>query len=196
MIRIGLTGGIGSGKSVAATVFEHLGAAVYNSDARAKLLMIESEKLRSEISATFGKDAYLPNGELNKEFLRKIVFSDAEGRRQMNSLVHPAVTNDFNLWAEGQKTSIVLFESALLLQTASRAQMNKILVVTAPLEIRIARVMQRDSISREAALIRIDTQLAQEEMCAQADDIIDNSGDKLIIPQILTLITHYNNGKV
>lgn len=190
-MRIGLTGGIGCGKSTVAAVFEHLGAAVYYSDDRAKALMTESEELRSEISATFGKDAYLPSGELNKDFLRKVIFADAAGRQQMNDLVHPAVGKDFMQWAENQHTHIVLFESALLLQTASKAQMHRTIVVTAPDEIRIARMLRRDGISRETAIQRISIQLPQNEMIGQADDIIDNSGIILIIPQILTLITHY-----
>ena len=190
-MRIGLTGGIGCGKSTVAVVFEHLGAAVYYSDDRAKALMTESEELRSEISATFGKDAYLPSGELNKDFLRKVIFADAAGRQQMNDLVHPAVGKDFMQWAENQHTHIVLFESALLLQTASKAQMHRTIVVTAPDEIRIARMLRRDGISRETAIQRISTQLPQNEMIGQAYYIIDNSGIILIIPQILTLITHY-----
>ena len=195
-MRIGLTGGIGCGKSVVASVFEHLGAAVYYSDDRAKALMTESEELRSSIVAAFGTESYLPGGELNKDYLRRIVFADAAGRQQMNCLVHPAVGKDFEQWAGNQQARVVLFESALLLQTASRQLMHRIVAVTAPDEIRVARIMQRDGITREAAILRISSQLPQNDICTLADDIIDNSGNQLIIPQVLTLITHYNNGKV
>lgn len=196
MMRIGLTGGIGSGKSAVAAVFEHLGAAVYYSDDRAKALMTESDELRSNITAAFGTEAYLLNGELNKEFLRHTIFTDAACRQQMNDLVHPAVGKDFVRWADNQTSGIVLFESALLFQTSSKDLMHRTIVVTAPDKIRIARVMQRDGISQEAAVQRINVQLPQIDMILLADDIINNSGKQLIIPQILTLITDYNNGKV
>lgn len=195
-MRIGLTGGIGSGKSTVAAIFEHLGAAVYYSDDRAKALMTESDELRSGIAAAFGSEAYLPSGELNKEFLRRAIFTDAAGRRQMNDLVHPAVGKDFLQWTEYQTANIVLFESALLFQTDSRTLMQRTIVVLAPDAVRIVRVMQRDGISRAAAIQRMDAQLTQLEMIEEADDLIYNNGKKLIIPQILTLITNYNNGKV
>lgn len=195
-MHIGLTGGIGSGKSTVAAVFEHLGVPVYYSDNQAKKLMTESDELRASITAAFGSEAYLPDGNLNKDYLRHIVFADEAGRLQMNGLVHPAVGKDFLSWTQRQQTNMTIFESALLFQSPTRVHMHRIVAVTAPEEIRIARVMLRDKITRASAIQRLNSQLTQSEISAQADEIIDNSGNTLIIPQILTLITHYNNGKV
>jgi len=196
MIKIGLTGGIGSGKSTVAHVFEYMGVPVYYSDAEAKKLMQHSPSVRTAIMQTFGTNSYLSNGSIDKQYLAKVIFHNSQKRKQINSIVHPAVTEDFLSWSSAQKSKIVLFESALLFQTATKSVLDYIFAVSAKESSRIMRVIKRDGLDEKEVAQRIDSQMPQKKMDALADHVIFNEDDDLIVPQVAELIKKYKNGEI
>ena len=187
MLKIGLTGGIGSGKSTVCEIFQLFGIPVYNSDDRAKFLMNSEPNLISNIQANFGEEAYL-DGKLNREYLASKVFHDEEALAQLNALVHPAVGRDFDHWASEQDSEILIKEAAILIESGAYKQCDKIAVVTCPVDTRVERVMKRDGVTAEEVQARISKQLSDEERLYHADFVIDNSGEKLIIPQVQEIL--------
>ncbi|MDM1040629.1 MULTISPECIES: dephospho-CoA kinase [Empedobacter] len=172
----GITGGIGSGKSTAAKFFEELGIPVYNSDTRAKTIQNENSEVKVKIIAAFGEEAYNENG-LNKPYLSKQVFQNNEKLKLLNSIVHPAVFQDFEDWKKAQKSDIVMKEAAILIESGSYKDCDVVISVVADIETRIARTIERDGLSREEILARINNQISDEERIAKSDFIIDNNGD-------------------
>ena len=172
----GITGGIGSGKSTAAKFFEELGIPVYNSDTRAKTIQNENSEVKVKIIAAFGEEAYNENG-LNKPFISKQVFQNNEKLKLLNSIVHPAVFQDFEDWKKAQKSDIVMKEAAILIESGSYKDCNVVISVVVDIETRIARTIERDGLSREEILARINNQISDEERIAKSDFIIDNNGD-------------------
>lgn len=173
---VGITGGIGSGKSTAAKFFEELGIPVYNSDTRAKLIQNENSEVKAKIIAAFGEEAYDENG-LNKAYLSKQVFQDNEKLKVLNSIVHPAVFKDFEAWKIAQKADIIMKEAAILIESGSYKDCDLVISVMVDKEKRIARTMERDGLTREDILARINHQITDEERIAKSDVIIDNNGD-------------------
>ena len=185
---VGLTGGIGSGKSTVCKVFSLLGIPVYGADERAKWLMANDPSLKAQISSTFGPNAYSPEGVLNREFLAAAVFSNPTQLAALNALVHPAVALDFATWASQQAAPYLIKEAALLFETGAAQQLDYVINVSSPLKIRMARVLFRDSHRSEAQVNQIiDQQLPDEEKNERADFTIKNADNKLILPQILAL---------
>ena len=172
----GITGGIGSGKSTAAKFFEELGIPVYNSDTRAKTIQNENSEVKVKIIAAFGEVAYNENG-LNKPYLSKQVFQNNEKLKLLNSIVHPAVFQDFEDWKKAQKSDIVMKEAAILIESGSYKDCDVVISVVVDVETRIARTIERDGLSREEILARINNQISDEERIAKSDFIIDNNGD-------------------
>ncbi|MGV1001598.1 dephospho-CoA kinase [Empedobacter falsenii] len=172
----GITGGIGSGKSTAAKFFEELGIPVYNSDTRAKTIQNENSEVKVKIIAAFGEKAYNENG-LNKPYLSKQVFQNNEKLKLLNSIVHPAVFQDFEDWKKAQKSDIVMKEAAILIESGSYKDCDVVISVVVDVETRIARTIERDGLSREEILARINNQISDEERIAKSDFIIDNNGD-------------------
>ncbi|MGV0846442.1 dephospho-CoA kinase [Empedobacter falsenii] len=172
----GITGGIGSGKSTAAKFFEELGIPVYNSDTRAKTIQNENSEVKVKIIAAFGEEAYNENG-LNKPFISKQVFQNNEKLKLLNSIVHPAVFQDFEDWKKAQKSDIVMKEAAILIESGSYKDCDVVISVVVDVETRIARTIERDGLSREEILARINNQISDEERIAKSDFIIDNNGD-------------------
>ncbi|WP_291120749.1 dephospho-CoA kinase [Empedobacter sp. UBA7248] len=172
----GITGGIGSGKSTAAKFFEELGIPVYNSDTRAKTIQNENSEVKVKIIAAFGEEAYNENG-LNKPFMSKQVFQNNEKLKLLNSIVHPAVFQDFEDWKKAQKSDIVMKEAAILIESGSYKDCDVVISVVVDIETRIARTIKRDGLSREEILARINNQISDEERIAKSDFIIDNNGD-------------------
>ncbi|TGN27159.1 dephospho-CoA kinase [Empedobacter tilapiae] len=172
----GITGGIGSGKSTAAKIFEELGIPVYNSDTRAKTIQNENSEVKVKIIAAFGEEAYHENG-LNKPFISKQVFQNNEKLKLLNSIVHPAVFQDFEDWKKAQKSNIVMKEAAILIESGSYKDCDVVISVVVDVETRIARTIKRDGLSREEILARINNQISDEERIAKSDFIIDNNGD-------------------
>ncbi len=171
---IGLTGGIGSGKSTVAQLFEEQGIPHYNSDLRAKFLMNHEETLRQQIKELLGESSY-HQGELNRQWIAKKVFESPALLQQLNALVHPAVKKDFESWIEQQTTPYVLKEAAILIESGAYKGCDKIIVVTADLPNRIKRVQVRDHSSVEEIQKRIQNQMNDEERLKHADYIIENN---------------------
>lgn len=173
MYKVGITGGIGSGKSTVCAMLEELGVAVYNSDARAKELMTTSATLREAIVARFGAECYTSEG-LNRGYLAERVFGDAAELEALNSLVHPAVMADFEAWAERQEGSYVVFESAILFEAGLEQRVDMAVAVLSPEELRIERAMARDGTTREQVVARIRRQLSDDERADRAKYAIVN----------------------
>ena len=187
MLKIGLTGGIGSGKSLVAKVFKILGAPVYHADDEAKRLMNEKAELKKQIIELLGESAY-EGEQLNRGFIASKVFPDPALLTRLNSLVHPAVREDFLAWSE-QHTSAnyIIEEAAILFESGHFREFDFNIVVLAEKELRIQRVMERDNVSREQVETRIERQMPQDEKIAKADFLIHNNGDELMLEQILEL---------
>lgn len=186
--RIGITGGIGSGKSTVCRIFKILGIPIYSADDQAKWLMANEPSLKSQISEAFGKDSYLPDGSVDRTYLAEMVFSDPEKVKKINALVHPAVGRDFESWAKKQTAPYVLKEAALLFESGSARDLDKVITVSSPLKIRLARVLMRDPHRDEAQVNRIiDQQLPDEKKNEMADFVIKNTDTKLLIPQVLQI---------
>ncbi len=186
-LTVGVTGGIGAGKSVVCRVLEILGAPVYDADSRARTLMEENDKLQTQIRSTFGANAY-KGIELDREWLSKQVFGDADKLRILNNLVHPRVKQDFEHWAGSQDYQYVVKEAALLMETGSYKELDAVILVVAPEELRIERVLARDP-HRSRSLVEeiINQQWKDEEKVTRADHVIQNDGKHIIIPEIIHL---------
>lgn len=168
-------------------IFETLGIPVYYADEQAKWLMGNDLGLIEKIKNLFGTDAY-DRGVLNRSYLAQIVFKDATKLAQLNALVHPAVQRHSDTWHQAQlHVPYTLKEAALLFESGSYKNLAKIIVVTAPLDVRIQRVMQRDNVGREAVEARIAQQMPEEEKIERADFLIVNDGTSVLIPQVLKI---------
>lgn len=184
-LKIGITGGIGSGKTTACRIFEQLGIPVYYADERAKQLMAEEPELRSEIIRIFGPEAYRADGQLNRQHIAKQAFNDQALLQQLNAAVHPAVARDSQAWHEQQqKVPYTLKEAALLYESGSDKALDKVIVVSAPEQLRLQRVMQRDGVDEAAVRARMDRQMLQEEKVRRADFVLHNDGKQSLIQQI------------
>ncbi|MCF6367163.1 MAG: dephospho-CoA kinase [Bacteroidales bacterium] len=183
---IGLTGGIGSGKSIVCKVFEKLGIPVYNSDIEAKKLMNSTPEIKNKLISKFGKEVYLQN-KLNRKFLANIIFNDEKKLKFINSLVHPIVKNHFNKWVSLQNSSYVINENAILFESNMYKNVDIIITVTAPEKIRIKRVKQRDNTNFEEVKARIKNQISDKARIKKSNFIIRNDDKELILPQILNI---------
>lgn len=182
-LNIGLTGGIGSGKSTVAKVFSSFGIPCYYADTRAKELMNSDQELMNELIDAFGKELY-KDGELNRKWLARKVFGDDEARKTVNGLVHPAVGRDFQSWKRSQQTPYVLREAAILFETGGYKQSDANILVVAPKELRLKRVMERDDASEEEVLSRMNAQWSDIQKTELADFIIFNDDEHHLIPQV------------
>ena len=191
MLRIGITGGIGSGKSIAGRLFQALGVPVYDADTRARWLMEHDSELRQELVATFGPETYDPAGRLNRPVLAATVFRNPELLARLNALVHPHVGTDFERWATAKQQAghpYVLKEAALLFEAGSYKQLDRIITVFAPLPVRQARVLRRDP-HRSAADIQaiVAKQLSEDEKMQRANYVLTNDDVQPLLPQVLAL---------
>jgi len=186
MLRIGLTGGIGSGKSTVAKIFETLGIPVYYADDASKRLLNENDVLKKEIEKHFGKETY-QNGELNRKHLSSLVFNNAEKLALLNSIVHPATIKDAEDWMQKQAAPYAIKEAALIFESGSQEHLDKVIGVYAPVTIRINRVMQRDKVSREEVVSRMNKQINEEIKMRLCDYVITNDEQQLVIPQVLDI---------
>ncbi len=188
-IQVGITGGIGSGKSLVCRIFQTLGVPAYDADSRARKLMTTDGILIEQIKKEFGSLSYDEEGALNRELLSKTVFNQPEKLARLNALVHPRVALDYNQWvSEQREANYCLKEAALLFESGSYQALDKIIVVTASDELRIKRVLQRDPHRSKADVERIiKNQMAQEEKVSKADFVIKNDESELVVPQVLKL---------
>ena len=183
---VGITGGIGSGKSTVCQLFSLLGIPVYTADNRAKWLMAQDAELQNQISSTFGTESYLANGELNRAFLAETVFPNPEKITELNALVHPVVRKDFEQWITQQSAPYLIKEAALLFETGAAKELDYVINVSSPLRVRMARILLRDPHRSEEQVNQIiNQQLPDEEKNALADFCIKNTDNKLLIPQVL-----------
>lgn len=186
MLKIGLTGGMGSGKTTVAKIFEVLNVPVYYADAASKRLYHTDANLMAAIKKHFGNDVYT-NGKLNRAKLAQLVFNDAEKLALLNSLVHPPTIKDAEDWMQQQTAPYLIKEAALLFESGSVRSLDFVIGVQAPQALRIQRVMERDGATREAVLARIARQMDDNEKMKRCDFIIYNNEQEPVLPQVLTL---------
>lgn len=191
MLNIGLTGGIGSGKSVVAAMFQTLGIPVLNADTLAKQIMQNDPTVQHQIIEAFGRDAYHQKG-LNRPYIANIVFKDPFQLQVLNAIVHPATIAASKAWAAEQTAPYIIKEAALFFESGSADGMDLIIGVYAPDALRIKRVMQRDQCSREAVLDRMKQQISQSIKMKLCDKVIVNDEQTLLIPQVLALHEWFN----
>lgn len=187
MLKVGITGGIGSGKSTVSAVFVTLGIPFYNADARAKWLTEHHPDIVREIIALFGNQAYA-FGSYNRKYIASLVFNDTDKLLQLNQIIHPRVEADYKQFCEEHKDTLyTLKEAAILFESGSYKLLDKTIMVLADKELRIRRVCKRDNISREDVLKRMEKQMPDEEKVKLADFVIKNNLQDMIIPQVIEL---------
>ena len=186
ILKVGITGGIGSGKSTVAKIFEVLGIPVFYADDAAKELMNKDEKLKQQLIKEFGNDLYL-NGELNRPYLSSLVFADPKKLALLNAIVHPATIANAEKWMHQQTAPYAIKEAALIFESDAHKQLDKVIGVYAPTPLRLQRVQQRDNISEEAIMARMNKQMDEEAKMKLCDYIITNNELELIIPQVLQI---------
>jgi dephospho-CoA kinase len=187
MKRIGLTGGIGSGKSFIAQIIEHMGYPVYYSDARAKELTKSNPTIKMGLISLFGEEVYEGN-QLNAELIASKIFNDDELRTKVNELIHPTVRADFEKWVLNQHSALVFNEAAILFETGSYRNFDVTILVCAPTELKIERVMKRENCSREVVLERMNKQWPDEEKLKLADYSILNDDETPVLIQLEAVI--------
>jgi dephospho-CoA kinase len=187
MLKIGMTGNIGGGKTTVSKIFEVLGIPVFYADDAAKKVMVEDDTLISALKKALGKESYFDDGRLNRKHIASIVFNDEAQLAKLNSLVHPAVFRAFDNWVAKQHAPYVIKEAALLFESTSYKMCDYSVMVTAPLELRITRVMQRDGFTRAEVESRNARQFSEEKKVQLANYVIRNDDTELVIPQVLEL---------
>ena len=192
MFKVGITGGIGSGKSTVCRLFAARGVAVYDTDAAAKRLMAEDEALKQTIVARFGAESYC-DGVLNRPYLAKQIFGDEKAREALNGLVHPAVTADFERWAEAQEGEYVVLESAILYEAGLDKHLDRVVAVLAPQPLRLERAMKRDGADREQILSRMAAQMSDDELRDRADVSLVNIFEEELEPMVQELDFRFKN---
>lgn len=190
MIKVGITGGIGSGKTTICKVFQSLGIPIYQADDAAKWLMQNNAELITAIKQAFGEEVYKEQNQLNRQQLAAIVFNNADALKKLNSLVHPAVHQHSETWMKEQaanKVPYTLKEAALIFESGSYKLLDKVITVFAPQHIRLQRVVKRDKSTPEQVLARMEKQMSEIEKINLADYIIINDGEEMLLPQIYSI---------
>ncbi len=187
MLKIGVTGNIGSGKSQICRIFELLGIPVYYADERAKSLMTSDAELVKAIKALIGEAAYFSDGSLNRQLISQLVFNDKKLLENLNNLVHPAVGRDFYSWSEVQHSAYVVKEAALLFESGSYRELDAVIMVLAPEQLRIKRVIARDGVTEEQVLMRLRNQMEESIKKSMADHTVTNDGESSALMQVLAL---------
>lgn len=187
--RIGVTGGIGSGKSTICSIFRLLGVPIYEADIRAKYLMVYHDDLRQRLIKAFGESVYREDGSLNRAYLTELIFKDQSKGALVNRLVHPVVNEDYKLWeAEHRPYAYTIKEAALLFESGSYKDLDKIITVTAPYNDRVHRILMRDHHRSKTQVEDIvKNQWPEEDKIKQADFVIHNDNSRLVIPQVIKI---------
>jgi len=187
MKKLGLTGGIGVGKTYVSKVFQQMGIPVFNADVEAKRCMVEESKLMIAVQSVFGEKIYT-NGVLQKEELAKIVFNNSERLAELNALVHPVVKQKFEDWCTEQTDELVIKEAAILFESDAHLGLNAVICVSATEEVRIERMQKRDGSSVADIKSRMDNQMPQSKKEEMADFVIVNDGEQLLLPQLIKVL--------
>lgn len=187
MLAVGITGGIGSGKSYVCEIFAKIGIPIYNADFRARFIANESAQVKKQILTFFGSESYL-NNELNRPFIASEVFNNPDKLNTLNRIIHPEVEKDYFNWLIKYKSfPYTLKEAAILFESGAYKKLDKTILVSADIDLRINRVMSRDNITKEAVLHRMKNQWPTEKIIPLTDFIIENNGKNLILPQIIDI---------
>ncbi len=186
IFRLGVTGGIGSGKSTVCKTFNVLGVPVFSADDESRIIMDTNTQLRGDLYNLIGEDLYA-SGELDRTKMASIIFNDSSLLGSVNRLVHPLVFSKYKKWCKKQYSDYVIFEAAILFEAGAEEHVDKILAVIAPLEERIFRVMKRNKMSREQVMERVKNQISDEEMIKRSDFYINNSDNIMIIPKVIEI---------
>ena len=186
MLKIGLTGGIGSGKTTVARIFEVLGIPVYYADDAAKELMNEDKDLRQQIIENFGTQSYI-DGKLNRSFLAEVVFSDPEKTQLINSIIHPATIANAEKWMQIQRAPYAIKEAALIFEANAQKNLDLVIGVSSRYELRMQRVISRDGINEDAVKKRMENQMDEKQKMDRCDFVIYNNESALLIPQVFEL---------
>jgi dephospho-CoA kinase len=187
MIQVGITGNIGSGKTTVCRLFELLNIPVYYADTESKILLENDEKVIKEVKKLFGSKAYSSDGKPDRKFIAGIVFKEQEKLKSLEGILHPAVQQSYRNWAGKQNSPYILKEAALLFESGSFKELDKLIVVASPKEVRINRVVIRDGITLEQAKARNSNQWPEEEKLSMADYIVHNIENLPLIPQIIKI---------
>jgi len=187
MLKLGITGGIGSGKTTVCRLFELLGIPVYYADDESKKLLEEDQLVKEQVIKTFSDSILNDLGTIDRKKLAAIVFNNKEQLEKLNAILHPAVGQHFENWLKKQNAVYILKEAAILFESGAYKQVDKVLTVVAPLELKIQRTMKRDGVSREVVKKRIELQMSDEEKIKRSDFVITNNEQELLIPQVLSL---------
>ncbi len=187
MLKIGIAGGIGSGKSVVANILQQMGFPVYDSDSRAKALTQTNADIRQQLTAMFGDNLFKYN-ILDKKALSQLIFSSDKNLKAVNAIIHPVVVGDFATWTTRQNAAAVFLESAILMESGLYQKMDKIILVTAPEKLRIDRVMKRSQLSEKEIQQRMQMQKTEETLADKADFVILNDEKHLLIPQVHSIL--------
>ncbi|MFM2392802.1 MAG: hypothetical protein RLZZ546_784 [Bacteroidota bacterium] len=195
MIKVGITGGIGSGKTFVCKIFESIGIPIFDADSRAKKIMSSDREVKQAVKQLLGADAYYRNGRLNRKYISAKVFGNKKLLGKLNGIIHPAVAKEGEMWFDSQKTKYAIKEAALLVESGSYKTLDYLIVVTAPKDIRVQRVMARDGIEKAQVLARIKNQMQDEEKIKFGNFIIVNDGKKSLIKQVLKIHQKLMKGK-
>ena len=188
MKKIGLTGGIGSGKSTIAQAIKHIGYPVYIADKEAARLMDSHPDIRKDITERLGANCYTSEGHINKPVLAQIIFENKEALEEVNRIVHPRVMEAFEQWAAMQSASLVFCETAILYESGLERYFDAVICVTAPEEVRVRRVMERDHCELKDVMARVRNQMDEDEKCQRANFVIYNDGEHMAVPQVLDVL--------
>lgn len=188
VLKLAITGNMGSGKSVVSRMLEIMGIPVYDCDSRAKALMQHDALMVKALKRMFGEECYNSDGSLNRPWLAAQIFTDKENVARVNALVHPRVKEDFLLWAESAGSDIVAVESAILYESGMAETVDKVLLVWADKETAVQRVMRRGGLAREQVLSRLQNQMSVDELLLLSDYAVRNDGESAVLPQLMEIV--------
>ena len=194
MIKVGVTGGIGSGKSTVCRIFESLGIPVFRADEESRRLLTEDEDVKKQVIALLG-ESVIQNGKPDRKKIAEMVFNNPEKLQGLNAIIHPKVRDGLKQWMAKQNTPWVIEEAAILFESGAYKNMDAVIVVSAQKELRIQRVVGRDNVTREHVLERMKNQLSEEERRKRADFIIENDDKQMLIPQAIEIFKTLSRGK-
>lgn len=193
VMKLAITGSIGSGKSVVSRMMNVLGVPVYDCDSNAKRLMVNDEFIVSELKRMFGDDCYEDDGTLNRQYIASCIFTDKQNIKRVNSLVHPVVKRDFESWSTKQDSNVVAVETAILYESGIVESVDKVLVVWAEKETAIKRTIERSGMSRLQVENRLKNQMSTDDLLLLSDYSLYNDGDEPLLPQVIELVEQLKN---